>query len=204
MLCNEWVSSGCNTTTVKLMGVTKTVNDCQAFCDADGTCLSYTWYALLTSVHSIHFVSFLSFCFLFVTHFIYFIRYDSTGGSLAMTCFIRIGFDDSWDPMYQAGAYSAQKTHWTVQYTTLPSSMFSFVYSCIILFYLFFCCSLCSLCYRSPMATSYLFDTVSQIQFKYNHLFVRVSFFSSSPPSPSPFPPLALPFALPPPPSNLN
>jgi len=90
-LCNEFVSVGCNTTTVKLMGATKTVQDCQAFCDADTTCLSYTWY-------------------------------DSTGGSLAMACFVRIGYDDAWDPMYQTGAYSAQKTHWTVQYTTVPAT----------------------------------------------------------------------------------
>jgi alpha-L-fucosidase len=90
-LCSEWVASGCNTTTVKLMGVTKTVQDCQAYCDAEDTCLSYTWY-------------------------------DSTNGNLSMTCFIRIGYDDAWSPMYQSGAYSAQKTHWTIQYTTVPAT----------------------------------------------------------------------------------
>jgi len=97
-LCNEWVSSGCNTTTVKLVGVTKTAQACEAFCDSNPTCLSYTWY-------------------------------DSTGGSLAMACFIRIEYDDSWDPMYQSGAFSAQKIHWTVQYTTLPAT--SAVYAII-------------------------------------------------------------------------
>jgi len=97
-ICTEWVSNGCNTTTVKLMGVTKTVQACEAYCNADTSCLSYTWY-------------------------------DSTGGSLAMACFVRISYDDSWDPMYQSGAISAQKSHWTVQYTTLPAT--SAVYAII-------------------------------------------------------------------------
>lgn len=40
-----------------------------------------------------------------------------------MGCFIRIGYDDAWSPMYDSSASSAQKLHWTIQYTLLPSSM---------------------------------------------------------------------------------